>query len=226
MRSTRFLNILCLLLIAATRRGAAQGDQRAVYSASWTVGWNAPVANGSNIGHDRTLMMAGLERRFVLATGRLGTVSFAPALLPAVDATNNRHLAARVCPRNGSVAPAGVLKIGGQCYDVARYSAFGIGVLPVAFRWQTSNERRIGLIANLDGGGIWFNHRLPVSEETHLNGTLFNFTARAGVDAVLRVTHRTWISAGYRHLHLSNGGFGDINPGIDAPLVALGLSWR
>lgn len=226
MRAKRFLNTFCLLLIATTHRVVAQGDQRAVYGAWWTAGWNAPVANGSNIGHDRTLMMAGVERRFVFASGRLGTLSFAPGLLPFVNATNNRELDILPCPRGGTRTGGEVVEISGQCYNLVRYSAVGVGLLPLSFRWQSSIERRVGVIANLDGGGIWFNHRLPVSEQTHLNGTLFNFTARAGLDGVFRVSDRTWLSAGYRHVHLSNGGFGDINPGIDAPLVALGLSWR
>ena len=226
MRSKRFVNTCCLLLTATAHRSLAQSEQRPVYAAWLTAGWNGPVANGSNIGHDRTLLMAGLERRFALTSGRFGTLSFAPGLLPAVNATNNRELNSSTCPRDGFRPSGEVVQIRGQCYSVARYSAFGVGMLPLAFRWQTSGERRVGVSADLDGGGILFDRRLPVSAGGSLNGTLFNFTARGGIDGVFRVSERAWLSAGYRHVHLSNGGLGDINPGIDAPLMALGVAWR
>jgi hypothetical protein len=77
------------------------------------------------------------------------------------------------------------------------------------------------LIADLDGGGVWFSHRVPVRD-----GTYFNFAARGGLDALYRVGDGLWLSAGYRHLHLSNAGTGAVNPGLDVPLIALGLAWR
>jgi hypothetical protein len=230
MPSGRIAKVLTLLLLAAPP-AVAQGEQHPVYSVWWSAGWNAPVANGSNIGHDRNLTLAGMERRFTITAGRFGRLSWAPAVLPVVRASNNRQLNPRTCGTNGITAstdePSAItLHINGKCYQSFRYSAFGFGLLPVAFRWETSTERRVGLIADLDGGGVRFNHRLPVSSGQKLNGTLFNFVARGGIDAVVRVTDRTWISAGYRHMHLSNGGLGEINPGIDAPLMALGIAWR
>jgi hypothetical protein len=195
------------------------------YAAGWSAAWHLPLANNSNIGSDRTLLVADVERRVVLATGRLGAIAWSPALL-AANATHNMRLDSRSCDRTGTYNTVDIMRINGACYAAHAYSAFGLGVVPLAFRWQVGRERRLGVAATLDGGGVLFNHPLPVTSDTHLRGQSFNFVARGGGDVVLRVTRGAWLSAGYRHVHLSNGGLGSINPGIDADLLALGVAWR
>jgi hypothetical protein len=206
---------LTLALVAGARPCAAQSDGPPVYSAWWTAGWHAPEANISGLARDRSLLMVGIERRFTLKGGRFGTISMAPAILPAVNATHNRRSEQRMCVTDP------VLLTWIYCDKNVPYSAFGVGVLPLAFRFQTPSEHRFGVVASLDGGGVWFDGRIPIPA-----GTRFNFAARAGLDATVRVGRRTWLSAGVRHLHLSNAGMGDVNPGIDAKLIALGLAWR
>lgn len=206
---------------------AARVDAQAVaqprYAAGWSAAWHLPLANNSNIGSDRTLLVADFERRFVLATGRLGAIAWSPALL-AANATHNMRLDSRSCERN-TYAGADIMRINGDCYAAQAYSAFGVGIVPLGFRWQIGRERRVSVAATLDGGGMWFNHPLPVTSDTYLRGQSFNFVARGGGDAIIRI-RGAWISGGYRHVHLSNGGLGSINPGIDANLLALGVAWR
>ena len=224
MPSGRLAGAVLFSLLVWARGAAAQSDLPARYSAWWSVGWHAKVANGapSPLVRNRMLTMAGIERRFTIASGRFGVVSFAPSLLPAVSATNNRRFTRVSCGRNfrGSTQIE-IVEIESRCFQAYAYSAFGFGTLPLAFRWQTSPDRRLGLITDIDGGGVWFSHRVPVRD-----GTYFNFAARGGVDALYRVSNGLWLSAGYRHLHLSNAGTGTVNPGLDAPLIAFGLAWR
>ena len=80
---------------------------------------------------------------------------------------------------------------------------------------------RVRATARLDGGGVWLRDRIPTED-----GTRFNFLAQAGVGLEWRLSPGVWLSTEYRRLHVSNGGRGDINPGIDAPLLAAGLAWR
>jgi hypothetical protein len=225
MRLRRLAIILIPVLALVARSGQAQDVKVPTYAAWWSAGWHLPVANNSNIGSDRTLLLAGFERRFTFATGHLGTATFAPALLVS-SATHNVQLDSRACDRRNLPANARVLVIQGLCFDGHDYSASGIGVIPLGFRWHIAPQRRVSLVANLDGGAVWFNHPLPVTSDSRLRGQDFNFLARGGIDAVVRVAGRTWLSAGYRHVHLSNGGFGSINPGIDAGLMAFGVAWR
>ena len=215
------------LLVAAPTVLRAQDSIGPVYSAWMSAGWHAPIANNSRISLQRSLFVAGIERRFPLTSGRFGSLSWAPSVLPAVRTTNNLRLTAIACTGASAASrTATVVSVNKQCYRGDPYSAFGIGVLPLAFHWETAMQRRFALVSDLDGGGVLFDGRLPVTDGGHLSGTRFNFAARAGIDGVVRVTDRAWLSAGYRHLHLSNAGFGGINPGIDAPLAALGVAWR
>jgi hypothetical protein len=175
---------------------------------------------------DRNLMVIGVERRFVIVNSRFGTVALAPSLLPAVTTGHNRGTSVVPCEPVFSLATPSTRPMTGTstlpvCFGTAPYSAFGGGVLPLAMRFETPLLHRVGLVASIDGGAVWFNQPIPVPA-----GTRFNFAARAGLDATLRVTNRTWLSAGYRHLHLSNAGLGATNPGIDAPMISVGLGWR
>lgn len=224
MPSGRKISAFVAVVVALARSVGAQDNALPIYNVWWTAGWHAPVANAAPLAKSRMLMMTGIERRFTFARGHYGAVSFSPALLPAVNATSNRQFVRTSCATSQAThAATGVeiIAIDDGCYKALPYSAFGVGMLPLAFRWQTVGDRRLGLIADIDGGGVWFSHRVPVTD-----GTYFNFAARGGIDATYRVAPRTWLSAGYRHIHLSNGGTGAVNPGIDAPLIAFGLAWR
>jgi hypothetical protein len=51
-----------------------------------------------------------------------------------------------------------------------------------------------------------------------------NFTADAGVAADVRVAQRLALIAGWRLNHISNGGRGKVNPGMNSRMIELGLS--
>lgn len=197
----------------AARTSSAQRAAAPRYGATIYAGWHAPVVNHGQQ-TDRSLILFGIERRFVLAEGNLGRVSFAPELLPAVGTSHNRKQIFPPCPYSTALNASG-------CVRSISYSAFGAGVLPLALRLETPTARRLGLLARIDGGGVWFNERIPTPE-----GARFNFLARATVGVAMRLTHRGWISAGVSHLHASNAGRGEVNPGIDANLLTLGTAWR
>lgn len=114
--------------------------------------------------------------------------------------------------------PCGFFEV---CPVGAKYAAFGVGVIPLGFRFESLPLGRISLAARLDGGGVWFDRRIPADGGMH-----FNFLAQAGVDLSLRVATHSWIQLGYRHLHLSNAGTSEVNPGLDVSLLDLGLAWR
>lgn len=162
--------------------------------------------------NDRVLVAVGVERQYALLTGRWGALVTAPALLPGVFTSGNRRLTAQSC--GGGTA----LDL---CYVGRSYGAWGIGLLPLSLRVQSSAAHRVSVAAHAAGGGVWFARAIPVPA-----GTRFNFLAQGGADLGVRATRRSWLVVGYRHVHVSNGGRGDANPGIDAPLLALGGAWR
>lgn len=170
----------------------------------------APVSNGSSL-RDRAIALVGIEREHRLGGGTWGDVTTSPSLLPAVYTSGNRRAESFGC--------GGVLLL--LCTRSIPYSAFGIGIMPLSIRVQTTAERRVSLVLRADAGGVYFTHRIPAE-----TGTRLNFIAQGGADVALHLTRRSWALVGYRHVHLSNGGLGTANPGIDAPLLTLGFAWR
>jgi hypothetical protein len=177
----------------------------------FTGGWHAPISNYSPLPTDREVLLFGIERRVHLVTGHGIELSTSPSLLPMVYTTGNRRQENVRCRDAFSV----------ECEVGSSYPAYGFGMLPASLRIQSSAARRLGFSVSGDAGGALFNQRVPATKAAR-----FNFVARFGADVVVRATGGTWLSAGYRHLHMSNGGTGDINPGIDTPLWSFGFAWR
>ena len=175
---------------------------------SVTAATRAPISNGQTLPPDRKLLLVGLERRVPLAEGRIGSVSAGSAFLPAVYTTGNQRT---------ELQPCGFFEV---CPVAYRYAAFGIGVIPLSIRFESSPDSRFRLAAHAGGGGVWFTRRVPAT-----SGTRFNFLAQFGLDCRFRITTRTWVEPGYRHVHISNGGTGELNPGVDISALVLGLSW-
>ena len=179
---------------------------------AWFVGgWHAPISNYSPLRTDRAVLLMGITRRYRLASVGWAELLATPSLLPLVYTSGNRRQDNVVCRDTFNA----------DCEVGSSYSAFAAGALPVGLTVQTNAERRIGLNATADGGGALFSQRVPATK-----GTRFNFIARFGADVVVRVRSGVWISGGYRHVHISNGGTGEINPGIDTPVFAFGIGWR
>jgi hypothetical protein len=178
-----------MLLTAARRRFAilsllgapllplhAQIASSPRYGLSYSAGWHAPVNNHSRITDDRNLTVIGVERRFAIRDGRLGSFSFVPSLLPVVSAGHNRRVALVPCPSSATLI---------ACTDNVPYLAFGPGLLPLGLRVETPTTRRVGLMTTVDAGGVWFNDRVPSP-----HGTRFNFVARGSLGAAFRVQRR------------------------------------
>jgi hypothetical protein len=226
---TRWTSVLiAAATIALGQRASAQGADSSATDATasapahirpgpsrfgvWFAGgWHAPISNYSPLRTDRAVVLVGVTGRFHLASLRWAALSATPSLLPYVYTSGNRRQENVVC-RDAFTT---------KCEVGSSYDAFAVGLLPIGLTVQTSAARRVGLSATGDAGGALFSQRVPATK-----GTRFNFIARFGADVVVRVTRGVWISGGYRHLHISNGGTGEINPGIDTPVWAFGLAWR
>jgi lipid A 3-O-deacylase PagL len=181
------------------------------YGAWFAGGWHAPISNYSPLPTDRRVVLVGVSRRFHLASMPWGELLATPSFLPFVYTSGNRRQENVVCRDTFNA----------KCAVGSSYDAVAVGALPVGLTVQTSLERRFGVSATGDAGGALFSQRVPATR-----GTRFNFIARFGADVVVRVRSGVWVSAGYRHVHISNGGTGEINPGIDTPVWAFGLNWR
>jgi hypothetical protein len=194
---------------------APKTSEPATTALTFVASTHAPIYNGARSPTDRSLFLIGLERRFVVREGRLGSVSTGLAVYPEVYSTRNRGSVLQVQPCDGPLLRACIPE-----EIPVNYPAFGFGVVPLSIRLESPPISRFRLAAHADGGGVWSTRRIPGTFGTH-----FNFLAQYGLDGRIRITTHTSIEPGYRHIHMSNAGTGEANPGLDISALVLGLSW-
>jgi hypothetical protein len=101
----------------------------------------------------------------------------------------------------------------------ARSTVYGVGLAPVGLQAQIALTRRLGLVTGADGGIVWFARAVPDPDERRLN---FWLNGRSGLE--LRVARELILVVGYRFNHISNGGAGPVNPGMNSHMIELGLA--
>ena len=97
---------------------------------------------------------------------------------------------------------------------------YGVGVNPAGLRVKFRTAKRVQPVLAGNAGLFYFGQPIPSERGTQFN---FMFNVGAGVRVVL--TPELLLSVGYRYHHLSNGFRGQINPGVDANLLHLGVSF-
>ncbi len=93
----------------------------------------------------------------------------------------------------------------------------GAGIKPLALRaWAGSGPVR--LEGDVSAGAMFFARPMLAA-----NATRFNFVAEADLGVRFTLPDGRRIVVGYRRHHLSNGGLGDVNPGLNSHVLYLGL---
>ncbi|HUF75463.1 MAG TPA: acyloxyacyl hydrolase, partial [Longimicrobiales bacterium] len=95
-------------------------------------------------------------------------------------------------------------------------TTFGVGMRGTGMRGWMGWEH-LSLQADLAGGFLYFDTPLLAA-----NASRFNFTGAASVALRVAAGEGGHLVLGYRILHLSNGGLGEVNPGMDAYQIHLG----
>ena len=98
-------------------------------------------------------------------------------------------------------------------------TAYGVGVRPAGLRLTYRSAARAQPFIAGSTGLAYFPQSVPSARGKSLN---FTFDVGAGVRVLL--TPALVLTVGYRYHHLSNGFRGQINPGVDANLVQLGVT--
>lgn len=199
--------------LAYSRALEPNRDSTTFHGATWQawieVASHAPVSNRAESPQDRFLAIAGLEREYSLLQGPLGLLETSLSFLPAVYTNGNRRQQTISC---------GTLTL---CQVSVRYPSFGVGALPLSLHFMSAAVHGVSLVVGGGAGGVWFTRQIP--SET---GTRFNFLAQGGADLGLHLPWMCWAFLGFRQVHISNGGFGTVNVGIDAHLFAIGILRR
>ena len=98
-------------------------------------------------------------------------------------------------------------------------TVYGLGVVPVAIRLQARVARAFAISLGGAGGLTWFSAPIPDPDERRLN-----WLARADASLSIGCHSGRSVTAGFRLLHISNGGVGPVNPGMNGRLITLGLA--
>ncbi|MFB6279515.1 MAG: acyloxyacyl hydrolase [Salinibacter sp.] len=97
---------------------------------------------------------------------------------------------------------------------------YGVGVNPAGLRVTFRAARRVQPVLSGSAGLVYLGQPIPSKR-----GTQFNFVFDVGAGLRVVLTPDLLLSAGYRYHHLSNGFRGQVNPGVDANLLYLGVSF-
>lgn len=167
--------------------------------------------------HDRDLFLVALRASHPLVSSPRFALRSTVDVFPLVVATGNRDYS----PTNVPVCngPTLCLGDGREWLAPSRHTAYGVGVAPLGFEGVGALGRRLALQIGVLGGAVMFNRRIPDPGETR-----FNFIADG--NAAFRfavVPGRATLVAGFRLNHISNGGQGPVNPGMDSHLLFIGF---
>ncbi len=95
----------------------------------------------------------------------------------------------------------------------------GFGAAPLGFQFNLYDGNVIQPFFKSSAGFMLFNKRFPDER-----GTRFNFTLELGGGLELAVAKNFSFTLGYKYHHMSNGQFGQINPGIDSNIFYTGIT--
>lgn len=101
--------------------------------------------------------------------------------------------------------------------DVFTVMAFGAGVMPVGAMLGMRMTDRVHVRARVSGGAVQLTEPVPLAQ-----GTKFNFIADGSASVEFRPSSGLAISAGLALNHISNGGLGRVNLGMDSRMLELG----
>jgi Lipid A 3-O-deacylase (PagL) len=93
----------------------------------------------------------------------------------------------------------------------------GLGVKPLGLRgWAGGGAVRVE--GQVSAGVLFFASPILARNATHLN-----FVAEADLGVRFRLSDGRDVVVGYRRHHLSNGGLGQVNPGLNSHVVYVGF---
>jgi hypothetical protein len=113
---------------------------------------------------------------------------------------------------------------GDPTLDMSRYArrlSYGVGMAPLGVELVLGSGHTLSASLSATLGGELFTHIVPYGRATRAN---FAITPAAAVQWQLR--SQFILAVGSKVHHVSNGGLGDLNPGMNAHLVSVSVMRR
>lgn len=225
--SSWLLAIGCWLLPAAVvaaqdsvSAGAGARVERAAPARPWWVGvWtgaakNAPFATRHGERH-RDYYMTGLRIGRTMHSSRRLAFDYFIDLVPWIRSTNNpvRYTSEETCTLwNGLL----------RCREsevMETATTRGYAVTPVGLQMRALRGGPVEIVVGASFGAAMYDQRIPDPGEKRLN-FMGDVTLGVQVPTELGVT----VLAGVRQNHTSNANTGEVNPGLEARVLYVGLT--
>jgi len=170
----------------------------------------------------RDMYILDLHAAWTLTSNDFLSVEYAPGVVPLAISTRNPHAYApkvnASCAYGTDCEAFSSLSVS----SIPRFATtYGFGLTPVGFRMRLFRSSPVQLVTYANGGALWFTRRIPDPEATQ-----FNFTAELGAALQINLPDRLALAVGYSWHHTSNGGTGEVNPGLNSRALALGIVAR
>jgi opacity protein-like surface antigen len=101
-----------------------------------------------------------------------------------------------------------------------RSSLSGLGLSPLGFQLNFLSSQNVQPFINTSAGVIFLENPFP-----DFRGSKLNFTLSAGGGVEIRLSGSVSLSAGIKYHHLSNGGRGQVNPGVDSTIYYTAITF-
>ncbi|MDZ7680376.1 MAG: acyloxyacyl hydrolase [Fodinibius sp.] len=95
----------------------------------------------------------------------------------------------------------------------------GLGISPIGFQINWGRSNSVQPFFKSSGGFMYFRQPFPDNR-----GVKFNFTLELGAGVEFILAEDLSFSIGYKYHHMSNGQFGQINPGVDSNVFYTGFT--
>lgn len=138
------------------------------------------------------------------------------------DAINLKYTADVVPAATLNVPEIRLIPTGAGTFRVEEDSrtAYGFGIAPLGLQMNFRPRKKLQPFVGASGGLLYFNKRIPNDL-----GERFSFTADVGGGVEYRLKNGRAVTFGYKYYHISNGGRGLDNPGIDNNVFYVGYTF-
>lgn len=216
---SRFAVAAAVLLAGAAAAGAQSTRAKPLFTTRVSAVGNAEVCacdeSFLQTSRSRQLLIVALGQRYAVGEpGGRWEFSYVPEILPLVfsNHTADAQLQVWTC---------GPRRYCGRSEndDVWNTTSFGVGVLPIGFMSGLRVSDGVHLRARISAGAMQLSEPVPL-----VQGSKFNFLAEGAAGLELRASRSVAVSAGMALNHISNGGLGRVNLGMDSRLFEIGIA--
>ncbi len=109
--------------------------------------------------------------------------------------------------------------LSGTTQNVSASSLSGFGMTPIGFQLNFRDNHVLQPFFKSSAGFMHLTDPFPDKR-----GTKFNFTLEVGGGVEIKFTEHSSFTLGYKYHHMSNGQFGQVNPGVDSNVFYGGIT--